>query len=179
MSLQNITIDDFDSVLSWSSKGDWATPDPSINPSWFSEPDVTEWHEATYHKTSVVGTSVFLNFTGKSFSPCGRAKSKKRSSKGPSSPCLPSLLFVPQVPPSTSTAPLDLLTAPTLSNSTPPSLQPTQPTLPPTSQEVASLSFPFRTSPTELTPSCFRTWVLSLVGKAPSCWWICLWLGRR
>lgn len=64
MSLQNVTIDDFDSVVAWSSRGDWFTPDPQLNPSWFSEPDVTEWHQATYHKTSVVGTTVSLNFTG-------------------------------------------------------------------------------------------------------------------
>lgn len=96
MSLQNITIDDFDSVLSWSSRSDWTTPDPSLNPSWFSDPGVTEWHEATYHKTSAVGTSVSLNFTGELFKPIsnkGKSEAKTNESKGRRRAQLPSLPF--------------------------------------------------------------------------------------
>ncbi|KAF9529115.1 hypothetical protein CPB83DRAFT_284511 [Crepidotus variabilis] len=58
---RNITIDDFDSVLTYSDQAQWSTPDPSANN--FTT-NGSPWLTATYHNTTVKGASVSLNFTG-------------------------------------------------------------------------------------------------------------------
>ncbi|KAG5337939.1 hypothetical protein C0989_008639, partial [Termitomyces sp. Mn162] len=57
----NITVDDFDSVLSYADQSLWETPDPS-RPSF--DASATPWWMGTYHKTDIVGASVAFNFTG-------------------------------------------------------------------------------------------------------------------
>ncbi|KAG6898996.1 hypothetical protein C0993_001919 [Termitomyces sp. T159_Od127] len=57
----NITVDDFDSVLSYTNQSAWQTPDPS-SPSF--DASATPWWMGTYHKTDLVGASVTFNFTG-------------------------------------------------------------------------------------------------------------------
>jgi hypothetical protein len=57
----NITIDDFDSILSYSDQASWTTPDPS---SFNYTSDGSPWLRGTYHNTTVAGASVALNFTG-------------------------------------------------------------------------------------------------------------------
>ncbi|KAF7327082.1 hypothetical protein MKEN_00284000 [Mycena kentingensis (nom. inval.)] len=57
----NITIDDFDSLLTYADQAAWTTPDPSKNN--YSATG-SEWLMGTYHTTSVVNASVSLNFTG-------------------------------------------------------------------------------------------------------------------
>ncbi|KAG6844168.1 hypothetical protein H0H87_009287 [Tephrocybe sp. NHM501043] len=57
----NVTVDDFDSVLSYADQSQWQTPDPSS--STFNA-SATPWLMGTYHKTDTVGASVTFNFTG-------------------------------------------------------------------------------------------------------------------
>ncbi|KAJ7660454.1 hypothetical protein B0H17DRAFT_1095417 [Mycena rosella] len=57
----NVTVDDFDSVLSYADQAAWQTPDPS-SPAF--DAGTSEWLMGTYHTTSVVGASVSFNFTG-------------------------------------------------------------------------------------------------------------------
>ncbi|KAF8064396.1 hypothetical protein FPV67DRAFT_1504838 [Lyophyllum atratum] len=57
----NVTVDDFDSVLSYPDQSLWQTPDPS-SPSF--DPSKTPWWMGTYHKTDAIGASVTFNFTG-------------------------------------------------------------------------------------------------------------------
>lgn len=64
MPLQNITVDDFDSQVIYSRQEDWQTPNPQDNPAAFQTANYDQWHEATHHRTSVVGTTASLNFTG-------------------------------------------------------------------------------------------------------------------
>lgn len=59
----NVTVDDFDSVLSYPDQSVWQTPDPS-SPSFNAS--ATPWWMGTFHKTEVVGASVNFNFTGMS-----------------------------------------------------------------------------------------------------------------
>ncbi|KAK7032594.1 hypothetical protein VNI00_012857 [Paramarasmius palmivorus] len=57
----NLTIDDFDSLLTYADQSQWTTPDT------FSaeyNPDSKEWLRGTYHLTEDVGAEVALNFTG-------------------------------------------------------------------------------------------------------------------
>lgn len=60
------TIDDFDPILSYTDPLAWTTPDPSENPSYYRDADVTPYHEATWHHTTIPNTTVSLNFTGES-----------------------------------------------------------------------------------------------------------------
>ncbi|KAI3618244.1 hypothetical protein WG66_005685 [Moniliophthora roreri] len=57
----NVTIDDFDSLITYADQSQWTTPDT------FSadyNPDSKEWLRGTYHLTEVVGAELDLNFTG-------------------------------------------------------------------------------------------------------------------
>lgn len=40
------------------------TPNPQDDPAAFQTANFDQWHQATHHRTSVVGTQVALNFTG-------------------------------------------------------------------------------------------------------------------
>ncbi|CED84703.1 hypothetical protein [Phaffia rhodozyma] len=66
----NLTVDDFDSLLSYADQTQWSTPNPQLNPGWFNDTSQAGadavWHEATWHKTNVPGASVAFNFTGSS-----------------------------------------------------------------------------------------------------------------
>jgi hypothetical protein len=57
----NVTVDDFDSVLSYPDQSKWQTPDPS-SPSFNA--NGSPWLMGTFHKTDVLGASVSFNFTG-------------------------------------------------------------------------------------------------------------------
>jgi len=57
----NVTIDDFDSILTYSDQASWTTPDPS---SFNYTSNGSPWLRGTYHNTTVAGASVSLNFTG-------------------------------------------------------------------------------------------------------------------
>ena len=57
----NVTIDDFDSLLTYDNQGLWQTPDPSIAG---FDPTTSPWLSGTYHNTTTVGASVSLNITG-------------------------------------------------------------------------------------------------------------------
>lgn len=58
----NVTVDDFDSVVSYPDQSVWQTPDPSS--STFTAVG-SPWWMGTYHKTDVVDASFSFNFTGK------------------------------------------------------------------------------------------------------------------
>jgi hypothetical protein len=52
MSLQTLSIDDFDPLIKYSNYGNWNTPDPSSNPSWWNESQAVTgsiWHEGEWH----------------------------------------------------------------------------------------------------------------------------------
>jgi hypothetical protein len=97
-----VYIDDFDPILSYANPLDWTTPDPSENPSWYRDADVTEYHQATWHHTSVSNASLSLNFTGtsrsqlESFMGASRqvsaARGSRESRRGVRSAFLPILL---------------------------------------------------------------------------------------
>ncbi|KAF9074327.1 hypothetical protein BDP27DRAFT_1214314 [Rhodocollybia butyracea] len=57
----NITVDDFDSVVSYPDQSAWITPDPS---SADYHPESSPWLLGTFHKTNTINASVSLNFTG-------------------------------------------------------------------------------------------------------------------
>ncbi|KAF9484187.1 hypothetical protein BDN70DRAFT_850238 [Pholiota conissans] len=56
----NVTIDDFDSLLTYEDQGVWTTPDPSASNYSTAGP----WLRGTYHRTESKGASVSLNITG-------------------------------------------------------------------------------------------------------------------
>lgn len=56
----NVTIDDFDSLLTYEDNSIWTTPDPSASNYSIAGP----WLRGTYHKTETEGASVSLNITG-------------------------------------------------------------------------------------------------------------------
>ncbi|WOO83127.1 uncharacterized protein LOC62_04G006608 [Vanrija pseudolonga] len=63
----NLTVDDFDPLVAYSNYGDWQTPNPQDNPTWWNATqDVTgsQWHQDTYHLTTVSGAQASFNFTG-------------------------------------------------------------------------------------------------------------------
>ncbi|KDR78299.1 hypothetical protein GALMADRAFT_224674 [Galerina marginata CBS 339.88] len=57
----NITIDDFDSLLTYDDQSVWTTPDPSVAG---FDPTNSPWSRGTYHQTTTKGASVSLNITG-------------------------------------------------------------------------------------------------------------------
>lgn len=61
---KNLTIDDFDSIVHFSSEIDWDTPDPSSSSFGNAANNPGGWHRGTFHSTSVVGTSLWLDFEG-------------------------------------------------------------------------------------------------------------------
>ncbi|KAJ6455463.1 hypothetical protein C8R45DRAFT_782890, partial [Mycena sanguinolenta] len=57
----NVTVDDFDSVVSYADQAAWQTPDPSgatFNAS------TSQWLMGTYHSTTVANATLSFNFTG-------------------------------------------------------------------------------------------------------------------
>lgn len=60
----NVTIDDFDSILTYEDQSVWTTPDPSV-PNF--DPTNSPWLRGTFHQTTTKGASVSLNITGESF----------------------------------------------------------------------------------------------------------------
>ncbi|KAF8900121.1 hypothetical protein CPB84DRAFT_1048079 [Gymnopilus junonius] len=59
----NVTIDDFDSLLTYTDQSAWNTPDPSIIG--FNATS-SPWLRGTFHNTTTKGASVCLNITGPS-----------------------------------------------------------------------------------------------------------------
>jgi hypothetical protein len=59
----NVTVDDFDSVISYADQSVWQTPDPS-SPSFNASG--SSWLMGTYHTTDVLNASFAFNFTGTS-----------------------------------------------------------------------------------------------------------------
>jgi hypothetical protein len=59
----NVTVDDFDSVISYPDQSEWQTPDPS-GPSFTT--NGTPWLMGTFHQTDAVNASFSFNFTGTS-----------------------------------------------------------------------------------------------------------------
>lgn len=57
----NVTVDDFDSILSYADQSVWQTPDPS-SPT-FNATN-SPWLMGTFHETDTVGASLSINFTG-------------------------------------------------------------------------------------------------------------------
>ncbi|KIM41838.1 hypothetical protein M413DRAFT_138966 [Hebeloma cylindrosporum] len=57
----NVTIDDFDSLLTYEDQAVWSTPDPSATG--FGTTN-SPWLRGTFHETKTKGASVSLNFTG-------------------------------------------------------------------------------------------------------------------
>jgi hypothetical protein len=54
-------------VVHYSNYDDWATPNPQDHPEWWNataEVTGSQWNQATYHSTSVVGAQASFNFTG-------------------------------------------------------------------------------------------------------------------
>ncbi|KAF8816883.1 hypothetical protein BYT27DRAFT_7076140 [Phlegmacium glaucopus] len=58
---QNVTIDDFDSVLTYGDQAVWETPDPSAAS---FDPSTSQWLRGTYHETKKIGACVSLDITG-------------------------------------------------------------------------------------------------------------------
>jgi hypothetical protein len=56
----NLTVDDFDSVLTYANQSQWVTPDPSAPP----DPALDIWFDGTYHLTNTTGASLTFDFTG-------------------------------------------------------------------------------------------------------------------
>jgi len=65
----NVTIDDFDSLLTYNDQAVWETPDPSAAG---FDPSTSPWLRGTYHQTKSKGTFVSLNITGKQLESCHR-----------------------------------------------------------------------------------------------------------
>ncbi|KAJ7713000.1 hypothetical protein B0H16DRAFT_1678742 [Mycena metata] len=57
----NVTVDDFDSIVSYADQAAWETPDPS---STSFNANTNQWLMGTYHSTSVTNATVSFNFTG-------------------------------------------------------------------------------------------------------------------
>ncbi|KAJ6624379.1 hypothetical protein B0H10DRAFT_737973 [Mycena sp. CBHHK59/15] len=57
----NVTVDDFDSVLSYPDQAAWQTPDPSSS-SFIA--NTSQWLMGTYHSTTVQNATLSFNFTG-------------------------------------------------------------------------------------------------------------------
>jgi len=67
----NVTIDDFDSLLTYNDQAVWETPDPSAAG---FDPSTSPWLRGTYHQTKSKGTFVSLNITGKQLESCHRLR---------------------------------------------------------------------------------------------------------
>jgi hypothetical protein len=60
----NLTVDDFDSLITYPNQSHWTTPDPSAA----HDPANDIWFDDTYHRTNVTGASFSFGFKGRSFS---------------------------------------------------------------------------------------------------------------
>ncbi|KIM82856.1 hypothetical protein PILCRDRAFT_459073 [Piloderma croceum F 1598] len=60
---QNITVDDFDSVVTYADQGQWSTPNPQL----LSNDSVTPWKDGTYHLTNITNASFTFDFEGPTF----------------------------------------------------------------------------------------------------------------
>lgn len=59
----NVTIDNWDSILSYPDPSQWQTPNPQ-SPPLATILGTTPWLDGTYHQTSVVNASIGLSFEG-------------------------------------------------------------------------------------------------------------------
>ncbi|KAJ7486777.1 hypothetical protein FB451DRAFT_1337471 [Mycena latifolia] len=59
----NLTVDDFDSLITYPDQSQWVTPDPSAAP----DPALDIWFDKTYHRTNTTGASFSFGFTGTEF----------------------------------------------------------------------------------------------------------------
>jgi len=59
----NLTVDDFDSLITYPDQSQWLTPDPSAAP----DPTLDIWFDKTYHLTNATGASFSFDFTGGEF----------------------------------------------------------------------------------------------------------------
>ncbi|KAJ7615692.1 hypothetical protein B0H17DRAFT_1152818 [Mycena rosella] len=59
----NLTVDDFDSLITYPVQSQWFTPDPSAAP----DPALDIWFDGTYHRTNTTGASFSFAFTGAEF----------------------------------------------------------------------------------------------------------------
>lgn len=64
----NVTVDDFDSVITFQDEAQWSTPDPTKNLPF--NPSSSPWLYGTYHQTGVVNASLTFNFEGVQASIC-------------------------------------------------------------------------------------------------------------
>ncbi|KAH8826997.1 hypothetical protein DL96DRAFT_1226613 [Flagelloscypha sp. PMI_526] len=55
----NLTVDDFDSIVTYKNQSEWSTPDP-MAPTFAP----VKWSQGTYHMTTVSGAEFTYNFTG-------------------------------------------------------------------------------------------------------------------
>ncbi|KAJ7280035.1 hypothetical protein C8J57DRAFT_119034 [Mycena rebaudengoi] len=65
----DLTVDDFDSLITYPVQSQWTTPDPSAA----HDPALDIWFDGTYHKTNVTGASLTFGFKGSAFSLYGAA----------------------------------------------------------------------------------------------------------
>ncbi|KAJ6534859.1 hypothetical protein B0H19DRAFT_963902 [Mycena capillaripes] len=59
----NLTVDDFDSLVTYPDQSQWTTPDPSAA----RDPALDIWFDDTYHRTNVTGASLSFGFKGSEF----------------------------------------------------------------------------------------------------------------
>ncbi|KAK6981115.1 hypothetical protein R3P38DRAFT_3115145 [Favolaschia claudopus] len=59
----NLTIDDFDSLITYPNQSHWTTPDPSAA----HDPALDIWFDDTFHRTNVSGASFEFGFKGSEF----------------------------------------------------------------------------------------------------------------
>ncbi|KAF7303345.1 hypothetical protein MIND_00562200 [Mycena indigotica] len=68
----NLTIDDFDSLITYPNQSHWATPDPSAGPN----ATLAGWFDETYHRTNITGAVFEFKFKGSEFFIFGAAGPK-------------------------------------------------------------------------------------------------------
>lgn len=59
---QNVTVDDFDSIVTYAEQSQWTTPDPTKSLP-FNQSS-TPWRAGTYHRTSATNASFTFKFEG-------------------------------------------------------------------------------------------------------------------
>ncbi|KAF8144685.1 hypothetical protein K438DRAFT_1873392 [Mycena galopus ATCC 62051] len=64
-----LSVDDFDSLITYANQSQWTTPDPSAGP----DATLDIWFDATYHRTNVSGAWFSFGFKGSEFSLYGAA----------------------------------------------------------------------------------------------------------
>lgn len=60
----NLTVDDFDSVITFADQSQWSTPDPQKNLPF--DPTKSPWLDGTYHLTNIANASFSFDFEGES-----------------------------------------------------------------------------------------------------------------